>query len=106
MANCKIVANDSRKDNGENTTTTTQAQRDEEKLTKIREIPIALIDAFPDHPFRVRDDEDMMQLVDSIKAVQVAMRATKVAIKLAVAAIKTNATDPKALVAFIAAGGW
>lgn len=45
----------------------TQVQRDEEKLTKIREIPIALIDAFPDHPFQVRDDEDMMQLVDSIK---------------------------------------
>ena len=26
-----------------------------------------LIDDFPDHPFKVRDDEDMMQLVESVK---------------------------------------
>ena len=45
----------------------TQAERDEAKLDKIREIPISEIDDFPDHPFHVRDDEDMMQLVDSIK---------------------------------------
>lgn len=46
---------------------TTQAQRDEEQLSKIRDIPLELIDDFPDHPFKVRDDEDMMQLVESIK---------------------------------------
>ena len=46
---------------------TTQAQRDEEKLSKIRDIPLELIDDFPDHPFKVRDDEDMMQLVESVK---------------------------------------
>ena len=46
---------------------TTQAQRDEEQLSKIRDIPLELIDDFPDHPFKVRDDEDMMQLVDSVK---------------------------------------
>ena len=45
----------------------TQEQRDEEKLSKIRDIPLELIDDFPDHPFKVRDDEDMQQLVDSIK---------------------------------------
>lgn len=45
----------------------TQEQRDDAKLQKIRDIPIADIDDFPDHPFKVRDDEDMMQLVDSIK---------------------------------------
>ena len=42
----------------------TQAQRDEEQLSKIRDIPLELIDDFPDHPFKVRDDEDMMQLVE------------------------------------------
>ena len=46
---------------------TTQAQRDEEQLSKIRDIPLELIDDFPEHPFKVRDDEDMMQLVESVK---------------------------------------
>ena len=46
---------------------TTQAQREEERLSKIRDIPLELIDDFPDHPFKVRDDEDMQQLVESIK---------------------------------------
>ena len=46
---------------------TTQAQREEEGLSKIRDIPLELIDDFPDHPFKVRDDEDMQQLVESIK---------------------------------------
>ena len=46
---------------------TTQAQRDEEQLSKIRDIPLELIDDFPDHPFKVRDDEDMMQFVESVK---------------------------------------
>ena len=45
----------------------TQNMRDEAKLSKIRDIPLELIDDFPDHPFKVRDDEDMFQLVESIK---------------------------------------
>lgn len=45
----------------------TQEMRDEAKLTRIRDIPLELIDSFPDHPFKVRDDEDMTQLVESIK---------------------------------------
>ena len=44
-----------------------QKERDEEKLAKIREIPLSEIDDFPDHPFGVREDEDMEQLVESIK---------------------------------------
>lgn len=44
---------------------TTQDQREEEKLYKIRDIPLGLIDDFPDHPFKVRDDEDMLQLIES-----------------------------------------
>ena len=47
---------------------TTQAQREEEKLSKIRDIPLGLIDDFPDHPFKVRDDEDMLQLIESMEA--------------------------------------
>ena len=45
----------------------TQEERDEAKLAKIRDIPISEIDDFPDHPFKVRDDEDMLQLVESVK---------------------------------------
>ena len=45
----------------------TQHERDEAKLDKIRDIPLSEIDDFPNHPFQVRDDEDMLQLVESIK---------------------------------------
>lgn len=37
------------------------------ELEKIQDIPIELIDDFPDHPYKVKDDEDMMQLAESIK---------------------------------------
>ena len=43
-----------------------QEERDEAKLSKIRDIPLEEIDDFPDHPFKVREDEDMFQLVESI----------------------------------------
>jgi ParB family chromosome partitioning protein len=45
-----------------------QKERDEAKLKHIYEIPIDQIDAFPDHPFKVRDDEDMLNLIESIRA--------------------------------------
>ena len=45
----------------------TQELRDDAKLSKIQDIPLELIDDFPDHPFKVRDDEDMIQLVESVK---------------------------------------
>lgn len=45
----------------------TDESREEAKLSKIRDISIAEIDEFPDHPFKVLMDEDMEQLVDSIK---------------------------------------
>ena len=44
-----------------------QKERDEARLDKIRDIPLELIDDFPDHPYKVRDDEDMLQLAESIK---------------------------------------
>lgn len=46
---------------------TTQEQRDDAKLKKIYEIPLEEIDEFPDHPFKVLDDEDMMNLVESVR---------------------------------------
>ena len=54
----------------------TQEQRDEEKISKIRDIPLTEIDDFPDHPFKVRDDEDMAQLIESIKERAVITPAT------------------------------
>lgn len=46
---------------------TTQEQRDDAKLKKIHEIPLEEIDEFPDHPFKVMDDEDMMNLAESVR---------------------------------------
>jgi ParB family chromosome partitioning protein len=46
---------------------TTQEQRDDAKLKKIYEIPLEEIDEFPDHPFKVLDDEDMMNLAESVR---------------------------------------
>ena len=45
----------------------TDESREEAKLSKIRDIPISQIDEFPDHPFKVLIDEDMEQLVESVK---------------------------------------
>ena len=45
----------------------TDESRAEAKLSKIRDIPLSQIDEFPDHPFKVLMDEDMEQLVESIK---------------------------------------
>lgn len=53
-----------------------QEERDDAKLKRIYELPINEIDPFPDHPFHVRDDEDMMNLVESVKANGVITPAT------------------------------
>ena len=45
----------------------TDESRAEAALSKIRDIPLSEIDEFPDHPFKVLMDEDMEQLVESIK---------------------------------------
>ena len=42
-------------------------ERAENRLPRIHDIPLAEIDDFPDHPYQVRMDEDMDQLVESIK---------------------------------------
>lgn len=41
--------------------------RAENRLPKIYNIPLTEIDDFPDHPFQVRMDEDMDQLVESVR---------------------------------------
>ena len=43
------------------------AERKENKLPRIYDVPISEIDDFPDHPFKVKVDEDMDQLIQSIK---------------------------------------
>lgn len=45
----------------------TDESREEAGLSKIRDIPIAEIDEFPDHPFKVLMDGDMEQLFDNIR---------------------------------------
>ena len=39
-----------------------------ERIKGIQDIPLSKIDPFPDHPYKVRDDEDMEHLVESIRA--------------------------------------
>lgn len=45
----------------------TDEERRTQSLPKIVDIPLDRIDEFPEHPFQVRMDEDMQQLVESIK---------------------------------------
>ena len=46
---------------------TTQAERDEASRESILDIPLNEISEFPDHPFKVRMDENMMEMVESVK---------------------------------------
>lgn len=46
---------------------TTQAERDEAKRETVKSIPISEISDFPNHPFKVRMDEAMMEMVESVK---------------------------------------
>lgn len=54
---------------------TTQEQRDEEKRENVRDIAIAEISDFPNHPFKVKADERMLEMVDSVKEHGVLMPA-------------------------------
>lgn len=44
-----------------------QSERDDSKLAKIQEIPLEKLDEFENHPFYVRENDDLYRLVDSIK---------------------------------------
>lgn len=45
----------------------TQENREEERLEKVMNLPISAISDFPDHPFKVREDKEMQDLMDSIR---------------------------------------
>lgn len=45
---------------------TSQSERDNGMLLHLQDIPLNLLDDFPNHPFKVRDDEDMLKLTESI----------------------------------------
>mgnify|MGYP000858581253 FL=1 len=45
----------------------TQAERDDAKLERVRNIPLAELHPFKDHPFKVKDDDAMIETADSIK---------------------------------------
>lgn len=47
---------------------TTQEERDEAKRETIMEIPLLQISDFPNHPFKVKEDESMSDLVESVKS--------------------------------------
>ena len=46
---------------------TTQTERDEAQRETVRDIPLEEISDFPNHPFKVRMDEKMMEMADSVK---------------------------------------
>lgn len=43
-----------------------QEERENGKMPDIKDIPLSLLDEFPNHPFKVRDDEDMLKLIESV----------------------------------------
>lgn len=45
----------------------TDESREDMKREKLMEIPISKIQDFPDHPYKVKDDENMVELVESVK---------------------------------------
>ena len=45
----------------------TQEEREVASQPRVQEISIDLIDEFPNHPFKVRMDENMMEMADSVK---------------------------------------
>ena len=47
---------------------TTQKERNEAKRETIMEIPLSQISDFPNHPFKVKMDESMSDLVESVKS--------------------------------------
>ena len=45
----------------------TEEGRQENRLPRIRQIPLDMIDDMPDHPFKVRRDDDMELLIESVR---------------------------------------
>lgn len=45
----------------------TQAERDDAKLERVKDIPLAELHPFKNHPFKIQDNEEMKRLIESIK---------------------------------------
>lgn len=45
----------------------TEQERQEAVLEKVQNLPVRELHSFPDHPFQVRDDEEMQKMVESVK---------------------------------------
>lgn len=43
-----------------------EVMESEKKASELKQIPLELLDDFPNHPFKVRDDEDMLELIESV----------------------------------------
>lgn len=44
----------------------TQAERDDAKLERVRNIPLAELHPFKGHPFKVQNNEEMQRMIESI----------------------------------------
>lgn len=42
------------------------SENKQKKVSELKHIPLELLDDFPNHPFKVRDDEDMLELIESV----------------------------------------
>ena len=47
----------------------TQAERDDAKLERVRNIPLAELHPFKGHPFKVQNNEEMLRMIESIRKV-------------------------------------
>ncbi len=43
-----------------------ESENKQKKASELKHIPLELLDDFPNHPFKVRDDEDMLELIESV----------------------------------------
>ena len=48
----------------------TQAERDDAKLERVRNIPLAELHPFKGHPFKVQNNEEMQRMIESIRKVE------------------------------------
>ena len=57
----------------------TQAERDDAKLERVRNIPLAELHPFKGHPFKVQNNEEMQRMIESIRKVGAITGAGKAA---------------------------
>lgn len=47
----------------------TQAERDDAKLERVKDIPLDELHPFKDHPFKILNNEEMERMIESIRKV-------------------------------------